>query len=169
MLWFSFSEILLHSNGWSESPLMRYPQTLLVWDILCWGMCYIDLVSAIWGFFNFCMHICIYIYIQLPCGSAPATVPVMSPNRHKLSGTGIANHVKIAKLDAQEVLGSFWRPGAPQRCPRDARRRKRVENGLRDPPQGPSWEAKFKHFIDFVGLFSIVFLSVVLEGLRVQF
>ena len=40
---------------------------------------------------------------------------------------------------------------------------------MSDPPQGPSWEAKFKLIVDFVGLFLIVFLNVVLESLRVQF
>ena len=117
------------------------------------------------------MYMYIYIYIQLPCGPIPATVPGMGPkatktiqNRHqKLS----KNHKKLMPGGVPEALGGGL---GTILAPRGARRRKRVKNRTwRPPPQGPSCEAKFGLFVDFVSLFSNCFLSVVFEGFRVRF
>ena len=40
---------------------------------------------------------------------------------------------------------------------------------METPPQGPSWGANFEFLADDVVFFPVVFLSVVLEGVRVQF
>jgi hypothetical protein len=47
--------------------------------------------------------------------------------------------------------------------PRVARRRKRTENGLGGPPQGPGWGGNFDFLSTLLCFFPVVFESVVLE------
>ena len=112
-------------------------------------------------------HTHIWIYIQLPCGPIPATVPGMGPkatkttqNRHqKLS----KNHQKLMPGGVPEALGgglgTILVPGAPQRCPRDARRRKRVENGLGDHPPRDQLGCQIRTFRRFCESFSSCFFE----------
>ena len=69
--------------------------------------------------------------------------------------------------------GSSWDHFGPQGRPRGVPGtpgdEKESKTDFATPPQGPSWEAKFGLFINFVALSPIFFFSVVLESLRVQF
>ena len=106
----------------------------------------------------------IYIYIQLPCGPIPATVPGMGPKttknirkRHqKLS----KNHQKLRPGGVPEALGgglgTILAPKGVPGTPGDEKGRKRTSY---NPPQGPSWETKFGLFVDSVGLFSSRFFD----------
>ena len=57
-------------------------------------------------------------------------------------------------------LGTILAPrGAPEVSQGRPETKKSRERTSRPPPQGPSWEAKFGLFVDFVGLFRIVFVE----------
>ena len=58
-----------------------------------------------------------------------------------------------------EVLGLFWPPGVPKGVAGTPGDEKVSKRDKLDPPQGPSWEAKFGLFVDFVGLFSYCFFE----------
>ena len=126
-----------------------------------------------------------YIYIQLPCGPSPPpcllrslffvlcslffvlcslffvpqgskkTNPQSNNNyqkRHpKLSG----DHEKVTPGGLPEALGGGL---GTILVPRGARTRKRAENGLEDPPQGPSWETHFD-FLSILFVFSCCFFE----------
>ena len=63
----------------------------------------------------------------------------------------------------------FGFQGRPRGVSGTAGDEKELKTNFATPPQGPIWEAKFGFFFDFVGICFIVLLSVVLEGLRVEF
>ena len=122
--------------------------------------------------FAFC-HIYIYIYIHIypvALRAAPATAPGMGPRTMKTTEKGIRNLVKIVKNWCPggsrrllgEVLGAFWFQGAPGD-------EKESKTDLRTPPPGSQLGNKFWLFVDSVGFFPVVFLNVVLAGVRVQF
>ena len=132
-------------------------------------------------------HIYIYIYIQLPCGPSPPPCLLRSlffvlcssfhkaqrKQTHKATTTtknGVQNWPKIMKKWRPggsrrllgEVLGPFWFQGSPGD-------EKDPKTDLATPPPGTRLGSKFWLFVDSVVLFPVVFLSVVLEGVRVQF
>ena len=80
-------------------------------------------------------------------------------------------------MDARGGPGGSWGrswdhfgpQGRPRGVPGTPGDEKESKTDLATPPPGTSWEAKFVLFVDFVSLFPVVFLSVVLEGLQVQF
>ena len=108
-------------------------------------------------------------YIQLPCGPIPATVPGIGPKTTKTIQNRYQkfskNHTKLMPGGVPEtlgeVLGPFWHQGAPED--------KRLKNGLGDPPPRDPVVKPNYDFLRFRGSFSCCFLSVVLEGVRVQF
>ena len=82
--------------------------------------------------------------------------------RPKLTG----NHEKVTPGGSRrllgEVLGPFWFQGSPGD-------EKDPKTDLATPPPGTRLGSIFLLFVDSVVLFSAVFLSVVLEGVRAQF
>ena len=67
-----------------------------------------------------------------------------------------------------KVFEPFWLQGAPEVSQGRPETKKSRKQTSRPSPEGPCWEFKFGLFVDFVGLCSYCFLSVVLEGLQVE-
>ena len=115
-----------------------------------------------------------YIYIQLPCGPIPATVPGMGPKttknirkRHqKLS----KNHQKLRPGGVPEALGGgLGTILVPKGVPGTPGDEKVPKTDFATPPRDPVGRPN----LDFLSIlwvfFPVVFLTVVLGGLRVQF
>ena len=122
----------------------------------------------------------IYIYIQLPCGPSPPpcllrslffvlcssffvpqgskkTNPQSNNNYQKRRPKLSENHEKVTPGGVPEALGGGL---GTILVPRVARRRKRSENGLGDPPpQGPGWGANFD-FLLILWCFFLLFFWV---------
>ena len=63
----------------------------------------------------------------------------------------------------------FGFQGRPRGVPGTPGDEKVSKMDLRTPPQGPSWEAKWRLFVNLVGLFSYRFFDYGFRGLQVQF
>ena len=116
-------------------------------------------------------------YIQLPCGPSPPpcllrslffvlcslffvpqgskkTNPQSNNNYQKRRPKLTENHEKVTPGGVPEALGGGL---GTILVPRVARRRKRPENGLGDPPpQGPGWGANFD-FLSILWCFFLLF------------
>ena len=137
---------------------------------------------------DICPHVSMFIDIYIYISSCPAghlrhrayfvlcslffvpqgskkTNPQSNNNYQKRRPKLTENHEKVTPGGVPEALGGGL---GTILVPRVARRRKRPENGLGDPPPGTRLGSKFRLFVDSVVLFPVVFLSVVLEGVRAQ-
>ena len=138
---------------WSSLMMRQSKKPYLDWS-LCWGIYPVALraISATvpTSFFVLCS------LFFVPQGSKK-TNPQSNNNYQKRRPKLTENHEKVTPGGVPEALGGGL---GTILVPRVARRRKRHENGLGDPPpQGPGWGANFD-FLSILWCFFLLFFWV---------